>query len=264
MPSSSVPPVTVAHHESVGAVRSGAAGQYVRVWDLPLRIFHWLLVATILIAFLSAEEGSPLTQWHVTSGWVAGVLIVFRLVWGAIGGENARFMNFVKPAKVWSHVRETLARRGELSLGHNPLGGLSTVILIALIATVVLTGVALIQGTSGEDLHEMLANVLLLLIGLHVAAVLVVSLLTRENLIGAMVTGSKRAALHPGAAEARRPPSYALPVAALIAAVAAYGATRLDPLAFTPHHPEEVEEGEHRGAEGQLLGPKEYVADEDV
>ena len=76
----------------------------VKVWDLPLRLFHWLLVAAIAIAFLSAEEGSPLNQWHVLAGWVAGVLILFRLAWGFVGGEHSRFSDFIRPSRIAHHL----------------------------------------------------------------------------------------------------------------------------------------------------------------
>ena len=63
----------------------------VKVWDLPLRLFHWTLVLAIALALLSSEEGSGLNNWHVLSGWVAGLLIVFRLIWGVVGSEHSRF-----------------------------------------------------------------------------------------------------------------------------------------------------------------------------
>jgi cytochrome b len=70
----------------------------IRVWDLPLRLFHWFLVAAIALAFLSSEEGSPLSDWHIASGWIAMVLIVFRIFWGLVGGEHSRWSDFVRPS----------------------------------------------------------------------------------------------------------------------------------------------------------------------
>src|SRR5690606_8568411 len=72
----------------------------VKVWDLPLRLFHWTLVAAIALALLSSEEGSGLNKWHVLSGWVAGLLIVFRLIWGVVGGEHSRFSDFIRPSRI--------------------------------------------------------------------------------------------------------------------------------------------------------------------
>ena len=68
-----------------------ASERQVKVWDWPLRLFHWLLVIAIAVAFLSAEEDGLLNRWHVLSGWIAGILIVFRLLWGFVGGEHSRF-----------------------------------------------------------------------------------------------------------------------------------------------------------------------------
>ncbi|MEO6214448.1 MAG: cytochrome b/b6 domain-containing protein [Sphingomonas sp.] len=65
----------------------------IRVWDLPVRLFHWLLVATILIAFLSSEEDNAFAPWHIPAGWLAAILIAFRIAWGFVGGEHARFVN---------------------------------------------------------------------------------------------------------------------------------------------------------------------------
>ncbi|NDC58572.1 MAG: cytochrome B, partial [Alphaproteobacteria bacterium] len=78
----------------------------IRVWDPGVRLFHWLLVVAIAIAFLSSDEESALSQWHIPIGWFAAMLIVFRLVWGFVGGEHARFANFIRPSRIGAHVRE--------------------------------------------------------------------------------------------------------------------------------------------------------------
>lgn len=80
------------------------AKQSIKVWDLPLRLFHWVLVIAIAVAFLSSEEDSALKEWHVLSGWVAAILILFRLVWGFIGGEHSRFSDFIRPSRIGRHV----------------------------------------------------------------------------------------------------------------------------------------------------------------
>ncbi len=205
----------------------------IRVWDLPLRLFHWLLAATILIAFLSAEEESPLTPWHRTAGWVAALLIVFRVIWGLVGGEHARFADFLKPHRIAHHLASLFSGRPERSVGHNALGGMAIVALLGMVAAIVYSG-ATLRGDAGEGLHEALSNALLALVALHVIAVIAMSLLTRENLIIAFMTGRKRADLHPGVADARPPLPLAMPIAALVISGSAYGATRADPTAFTP------------------------------
>lgn len=217
-------------------------GRTIKVWDLPLRLFHWLLVATIALAFLSAEESSALNQWHVLSGWIAGLLIVFRLAWGFVGGEHSRFADFIRPSRVGQHLRALGRGRADPSLGHNPLGALAVVILLGLTAVVVWTGA--FGGEPAEDLHELFGWTLLAMVGLHVAAVVIMSFLERENLVRAMVTGSKDRSHHPGGRDARRPGLVALLVGLLVVAASVYGVLRYDPQAFTLRPAEAFE---HRG-----------------
>lgn len=219
----------------------------IRVWDLPLRLFHWLLVAAIALAFLSSEEGSPLSDWHIAAGWVAAVLIVFRLIWGVVGGEHSRWSDFVRPSALATHFRELARFRPAPTLGHNPLGAVSVLVLLALAAGVIWTGASF--GAAGEGLHETLAWTLLSLIALHVLAVVVMSILARENLIAAMVTGNKPADRHPDGHDALRPPWYGLVLAALVVASAIYALRTFDPLAFTPRSKEAYED---RGETGRM------------
>jgi cytochrome b len=232
----------------LNSVPSVAAAN-IRVWDLPTRLFHWLLVAAVALAFLSSEEDSALAVWHQAAGWVAALLIVFRLVWGFVGGEHARFMDFLRPGQIGPHVRALLARKVEPELGHNPLGATAIVAILALVAATVAMGALMTQGGEG-DLHEAITYGLLVLVGVHVVAVVVMSLASRENLVRAMVTGSKAASRHPGATGARAAPWFALPLAALAVAAAAYGAIRLDPHAFGAHASAEAGEA-HNGAQAE-------------
>lgn len=216
-----------------------------KVWDLPTRLFHWALVAVIVLAFLSSEEDSALAQWHQAAGWIAGILIVFRLVWGFLGGEHARFADFLRPGRLVSHVGDLLRRKPAAELGHNPLGALAVVAMLALVAGSVVTGITPLTG-GGEDLHEELAYGLLAVIGVHVAGVVFMSFATRENLMRAMVTGRKPSDRHPGGADAKPAAIYALPLAGLAVAAAMLGAMRIDPQAFLPHaNAEAGEGGEH-------------------
>lgn len=123
------------------------------VWDSPSRLFHWLLFASIAVAFISSEEDSALAGWHISAGWVAGVLIVFRLVWGLVGGEHACFVNFIRPYLAFAHLKGLASGRAERTVGHNPAGGMAVLLLIGTIAAVVATGWIALQ-SSEEDLHE--------------------------------------------------------------------------------------------------------------
>lgn len=207
-------------------------GSRIKVWDLPLRIFHWSLVVTIAIAFLSSEEESAIAQWHYAAGWTAGLLLVFRLIWGFVGGEHSQFVDFVRPRNIGEHVSGLLRRHSQSSLGHNPLGGLAVLALLSLIALTVWSGA--FGGEPAEELHEAAAWTLLGLIGLHIVAVVMMSLIHRENLIRAMVTGTKAAARHPGAEDARAAPALGILLAAAMVAGALYGILRYDPGAFSP------------------------------
>jgi cytochrome b len=203
----------------------------VKVWDAPLRLFHWILVVAIAMAFLSSEEDSALNDWHVLSGWVAAVLIVFRLVWGFIGGEHSRFLDFVRPSRIPDHISGLVRGEREPSLGHNPLGGLAVVILLALTAVTVWTGA--FGGEAAEELHETIAWVLLAMVAVHVVAVIVMSMLERQNLVRAMITGDKPAARHLGARGARSPGAIALLVGGAVVAGTTYLIFQYDPDAFS-------------------------------
>ena len=229
----------------------------VKVWDLPVRLFHWTLVVAIAVALLSAEEGSPLHQWHVLSGWVAGILIVFRLVWGFIGGEHSRFADFIHPSRIATHIAGVLKGRSEPTLGHNPLGAVAVVALIALTAVTVWTGA--FGGEPAEEVHEIAGWTLLGLVGLHVAAVVIMSVIERENLVRAMITGEKPMSRHPDASDARPPMPWALIAGAIVIAVTAYAILRYDPDAFTPRSAEAFE---HRGEESGSTSP-DHGGDDD-
>lgn len=229
----------------------GAGTATVRVWDPWLRFFHWSLVAAVGLAFASAFEGSPLAPSHQTAGWCAAVLIAFRLVWGFVGGEHARFADFVRPNRIGEHVRELLSGRAQPSLGHNPLGALAVIALLALSLLVIATGAASPAGAENEA-HEALAYGLLALAGVHILAVAAMSAASGENLVRAMISGRKAAAKHPGALDARTPPATALVLALIAAAAAAWGATRVDANAFGPHPAvRESEDDEGREATAQ-------------
>jgi cytochrome b len=167
----------------------------VRVWDPLLRLFHWSLIATVATAFLS-EEGERL---HEVAGYAVLGLIAFRLVWGLIGPSHARFKDFVpSPARLCSYLCGLVRGRPEHYLGHNPAGA---VMILCLLATILvaagtgwLTTTHRFWGTEWiEELHEASSWLALALVGVHVIGVVVSSLLHRENLVRAMITGRKPA-----------------------------------------------------------------------
>jgi cytochrome b len=227
----------------------------IRVWDWPLRLFHWLLVVAIAVAFLSSEEDSAINHWHVLSGWVAAVLIAFRLIWGFVGGEHSRFTDFIRPSRIVDHISGLLSGRREASLGHNPLGAIAVVLLLALTAATVWTGA--IGGGAAEEFHELIAWTLLAMVGMHIAAVIVMSLLERENLARAMVTGKKPAERHPDAADAKPPSVIGLLLAITVIAASAYAILRYDPQAFTLRSAESFEHRANAGGEPSVSEEEE-------
>lgn len=223
--------MTTTASNPVTSPAAGAQQTPVKVWDLPLRLFHWLLVITIALAFLSSEEDSALNQWHIVAGWVAGILIVFRLVWGFVGGEHSRFVDFIRPSRIGHHIAELFHGRAERTLGHNPLGGVSVVVLLVLSAATIWTGA--FGAERAEDLHELIAWTLLAFVGLHIVAVVLMSLLLRENLVKAMVTGKKQVARGAGRTNAKRPTVIGVVITMLVMAGTIYGILQYDPQAFT-------------------------------
>jgi cytochrome b len=180
------------------------------VWDPLVRLFHWSLVASFAVAYLSGEgEWLSLHAWF---GYIIGGLILFRLLWGMVGPRHARFTDFVyTPATTLAYSRDLLRGQARRYLGHNPLGGAMTVALLVMLVLVTITGLLLYGATEAagpladlmlntshwaaealEEIHEFFSNLTVLLIALHIGGVLVSSLVHRENLVRSMISGRKR------------------------------------------------------------------------
>jgi len=224
-------------HDTAGAV--SARGQHagapreVRVWDPLVRLFHWSLVASFAIAWISGDDGEDV---HEIAGYVVLGLVAFRIVWGFAGTRHARFSDFVRgPGTVARYLASLLTAHPIHYLGHNPAGGWMVVALLAVNLALCVSGLELIategrgplaavelpvdallpaaalangdderrgrgRGRGGadaedfwEDVHEVLASLALALVLVHVAGVVVSSRLHRENLVRAMFTGRKSA-----------------------------------------------------------------------
>lgn len=169
----------------------------VKVWDPFVRLFHWSLVASFAVAWLSADEWDDLHEW---AGYAAGALIAFRLIWGLIGPDYARFTQFVRsPGRVVGFLKSMAERQEKRYLGHNPAGAAMIIALLLTMAAVATTGyMYTLDAFWGvewvEEAHEVLAHVLLVLVLVHIGGVLYASHAHRENLVKAMLTGRKRAA----------------------------------------------------------------------
>ena len=210
---------------------------FVRVWDLPTRIFHGAIIG--LIAYLWWTERTDDITNHKLAGFALIALVAFRIFWGIVGSQTARFSDFVKgPRAAWRYM----TGRGSTSLGHNPIGGWSVVALLCLIAVECLLGLFAIDEdglesgplapTIGLDWaqqaahwHAMLFNVLLAVIGVHIGAVLVYSLFGK-SLVLPMITG-RRGTTKPSTLPTFAPWWLAL-CGVVLAAAAFYGLWRLD------------------------------------
>jgi len=198
----------------------------VNVWDLVVRVGHWLLAGAFLLAYFTEDDW--LTT-HVWAGYVAGAIVLWRIVWGFIGSPHARFRDFLfAPAQSLRYLGALLRGRAQRYIGHSPAG--AAMVFALLIGVAATTGSGLMvyaydkhagplagvvasqyQGLSKaerhrayeraedfwEEAHEVLANLTLFLVVLHVGGVALASLAHRENLLRAMFTGRKRAADHP-------------------------------------------------------------------
>lgn len=182
---------------------ASAARVRIRLWDLPTRLFHWSLVAAVLVAVVTGQIGGDWMRVHGRAGLAIVGLVVFRLIWGFVGATHARFASFAPtPRKIGAYLKGRWQ-----GVGHNPLGALSVLVLLGLLALQSGSGLfsnddisfsgplaALVSDALSSRLtalHHRLADVLLILIGLHVLAILFYAWFKKDNLVKPMVTGYK-------------------------------------------------------------------------
>jgi cytochrome b len=183
-----------------------AASTQIYVWDRFVRLFHWTLVVTFTVAYLTEDD---LLEVHVWAGYAVGALVLARVIWGFVGPTHARFSDFIyAPAETLRYVRDLVLFRAERHLGHSPGGGAMVVLLLVFLAATVVTGLVVYGGDQQagplagmctketaeavEEVHEAIANITLALVLAHVAAVVLATFVHRENLVRAMFTGYKR------------------------------------------------------------------------
>jgi cytochrome b len=176
----------------------------VKVWDLPLRLFHWTLVLAIAAAIVTGELGGSWADWHGRAGLLILGLLVFRILWGFVGSTHARFVEFFPtPRKVVAYFKGAWD-----GVGHNPLGALSVLALLGVLAAQVGTGlfanddiafegpfVSLIDKSLSDKLtgwHSRVFYVLATLVGLHIASIVFYARVKKKNLLVPMITGDKQ------------------------------------------------------------------------
>jgi len=182
----------------------------IRVWDPLVRFFHWSLVAAFIIAFVTEEKFLTVHSW---AGYLILILISIRIIWGFIGTRYARFSDFVySPENIIQFLKDTLHLRAKRYLGHNPAGGAMIILLMVSLLITTSSGILLLGAEEHagplahwftqaggfwsdvlEELHEFFANFTLLLVVIHVIGVILESLIHKENLVSAMLSGFKSA-----------------------------------------------------------------------
>ncbi len=180
----------------------------VLVWDLPTRLFHWLLVILVIISFVTAKIGGNAMQYHEWSGFTILTLLLFRLVWGFVGSRESRFVTFVHgPAAVFRYAVKILRPDSRHYLGHNPLGGWSIVAMLSALMVQAGTGLFanddivtegplykwICKATSDwlTRVHKLNQEVIITLVAIHILAVVFYFFFKRENLLKPMVIGFK-------------------------------------------------------------------------
>ena len=181
----------------------------VKVWDPFVRIFHWTLVLSFLVAYITEEDFLVI---HSFAGYTVLALLVLRILWGLVGTRHARFSDFTYSLQtIKEFIKDTLSFKAKRYLGHNPAGGAMILLMIIILLITTLTGLAVygleeqagplaswftqkesFWGEIFEEVHEFFANFTLLLVFIHVAGVIVESFIHKENLVKSMVDGYKR------------------------------------------------------------------------
>ncbi len=184
------------------------SGRLILVWDLPTRLFHWVLVMLVIASFVSGKIGGAWMQYHMWSGYAILGLLVFRIAWGFVGGWHVRFAAFVRgPVAALRYARSLLQADAPKHLGHNTLGGWSVLAMLISLLIQTVTGLFanddiftegplypwISKATSDwlTHIHKLNQQVILVLIGVHVLAVLFYLIIKRENLIQPMFSGYK-------------------------------------------------------------------------
>jgi len=166
----------------------------VLVWDVPTRVFHWLLALSFAGAYLTAESELD-RDIHVVLGYTLLGLLVFRLLWGFFGTRYAQFRSFLfKPGEIMAYSLSMLKGNPAHYIGHNPLGSVSVWLLLGLGLLSGVSGVLSFQDIGGdamEEVHEFVSDAMLAVVLIHIAGVVVSSVLHRENLVRSMITGFK-------------------------------------------------------------------------
>ena len=170
----------------------------VLIWDLPTRIFHWLLTIGFLISAaisVTADDDSPLFSAHMILGLVLGVMVLLRIAWGFVGTKHARFMSFLfSPFSLIRYVFGALNGTEPRSIGHNAGSSYAIFAMLGLVLATAITGLMISNGAeAAEELHEIASYTLMVVVAVHIIGVVWYSLRHKENITLSMLTGRKEA-----------------------------------------------------------------------
>ncbi|PTQ12755.1 Ni/Fe-hydrogenase 1 b-type cytochrome subunit [Sphingomonas oleivorans] len=210
---------------------------FARIWDAPVRLFHWLLVALLAFSWWSGEQHEM--EWHRLSGYGILALLIFRIYWGFVGGRTARFAQFLRgPRAAFAYAKSIAKGPYAAAPGHNPIGGWSVMLMLATLAAMVVAGlfavdvdglesgpladyVSFDQGRAAANIHGFVFNLLLALVALHVLAILFYLVRLRHNLIGPMIHGRRAVSGNDPVEDLRASPSKAM-LGIVIAGICTY------------------------------------------
>ena len=195
------------------SIQFAPAEQEVQVWDIGVRLFHWSLVTLVITAVVTVKLGGNAMTYHAWCGYGILTLVLFRILWGFAGGTNARFTSFVTgPSKVIAYLKTMLKRDHAAvegsTFGHNPVGALSVLAMLAALLFQALSGLFVnddimfegpLSAWAGKDLsdkitgwHKLNEKIIYLLVATHIAAIFFYLLYKTENLISPMISGARK------------------------------------------------------------------------
>lgn len=238
------------------------------VWDLPTRVFHWALVAAVVVSYVTGGEEGSWFVVHTVAGYLVALLLLFRLLWGFVGSAHSRFSDFLySPRSVATYIKRLVRLEPPRFIGHNPLGGWMVVLMLVVLVANVVTGLLsgeedgagglllpLIAAPGEEglaEIHEVLGNIIVVLACLHILGVAADWVLTRENIVLAMITGGKT--VEDSTVVAKQQPvagwrAFAVVLLIALAGFALFSKTDFASLAVSPSRSGSAE-GEHAGEE---------------
>ncbi len=180
----------------------------IRVWDLPVRLVHWSLVLLVVSLFVTGKLGGNWLEWHRRAGFSVIGLVIFRVIWGFVGSYHARFANFLRgPQSVITYSKAMIGSNAPKYVGHNPLGALSALTMLIVLLMQAVLGLfsnddIMLEGPYARFIskelsdqltafHKINADLILILVGMHLVAIAFAFFYKKENLVVAMVSGNK-------------------------------------------------------------------------